>query len=401
MNSRDRRKKRRLRAKELEAKAKPSFGVRLLRAIPFFLISAALTFLLNQAGTFTRLETTALDLQMRLQEPASESDVAVVRITNDDYQSLFGGKSPLNPAQLQKIINAVALGKPKAIGVDIITSSAEFRGVNFSADVPLIWARTAVFSNKEKTFYLNDVLGGRETAAPFGLITFKEDSDGVLRRYQRVLKTEQGAVPSLPWAVLKQANSAPPNLPENEEELFINFAGNPKISNRVSLPVSQVLSMADGEGWQTESPIKGKIVLLGGDYAVQDEHNTPLDWMLGVDVLASVIETELQGGGRRPASRIAVGLLQLLDGLVLLLLFHFLSFKKAVAFSFLAILPLSVLCSFLTYATPGYWAYFAPILLAVLLQQVYDRFRDYRKDFAIDAMEKIEPGVAKEKQKSA
>jgi CHASE2 domain-containing sensor protein len=401
MNSRERRKQRRKLTKEQEAKIKPSFRVRLLRAVPFFLISAVLTFLLSQAGTFIRLETTALDLQMQLREPPPESDVAVVRITNEDYRNLFGGKSPLNPVQLQNIINAIALGKPKAIGVDIITSASEFRGINIPSDVPIIWARTAVYSNKEKSFYLNDVLGEREPAPPFGLTTLKEDSDGILRRYQRVFKTEQYPVPSFPWAVLKPANSAPANLSENEEELFINFAGNPQFSNRVSLPASQVLTMAGGEGWQTESPIKGKIVLLGGDYAVQDEYNTPLGWMLGVDVLANIIETELQGGGRRPASRIVIGLLQIADGLVLLLLFHFLSFKKAVGFSLLAILPLSAVCSLLTYTSLGYWSYFAPILLAVLLQQIYDRFKDYRKEFAIDAMEKIEPGVGEEKQKSA
>ena len=45
-------------------------------------------------------------------------------------------------------------------------------------------------------------------------------------------------------------------------------------------------------------------------------------------------------------------------------------------------------------------AYFAPILLAVLLQQVYDRFKDYKKEFAVNAVEKIETGADEEKKKS-
>jgi len=399
MNSRERRKLRRKRRKEQETKS--SFWVRLLRAVPFFLISAVLTFLLSQAGTFTKLESTTLDLQMRLQESRAESEVAIVRITNEDYKNLFGGKSPLKPEQLQSIINAIALGKPRAIGIDIITSAPEFRNANFSSNVPLIWARTAVYSNRDKNFYLNDVLGGREPVPASGLVMLKEDSDGVLRRYQRLFKTEKDKVPSFSWAVLKQANSAPANLPENEEEFFINFAGNPEFTNRISLPASSVLQMASGEGWQMDSPIKDKIVLLGGDYAVQDEHNTPLGWMLGVEVSANVIETELQGGGSRPANRYVIGFLQLFDGLVLLLLFHFLSFKKAVGTSLLAILPLSAICSLLTYASLGYWAYFAPILLAVLIQQIYDRLKDYRKELAISAVEKIEDSPEDDKQKSS
>lgn len=400
MNSRKRRKEHRKREKEPEAKAKPSFWMRLLTATPFFLVSAVLTFLLSQAGTFTKLETTALDLQMQLQEPPSESGVAIVKITNEDYRNLFDGKSPLNPARLQGIINAIALGKPKAIGVDILTPDSEFRNINVSSDVPIIWARTAEYSNKEKSFYLNDILGRREPAPAFGLTTLREDSDGVLRRYQRLFKTEQNTVPSFPWAILKHANDAPANLIENEEERFINFAGNPKVLNRISLPASQVLQMADGEGWQTESPIRGKIVLLGGDYAVQDEHNTPLGWMLGVDVLAYIIETDLQGGGIHPANRITIGILQLLDGLLLLLMFHFLRFKKAVGFGLLAIVPLSIICSLLSYSTLGYWAYFAPVLLAVLFQQIYDRLKDYRKEFAINAVQKMGDSSREESKES-
>jgi len=399
MNSQERRKLRRKRKSDEAAKEKSSFWLRLLRALPFFLISAVLTFLLSQAGNFIKLETTALDLQMRLQEPPSQSKVAIVRITNEDYKSLFGGKSPLNPEQLQRIINAIALGKPKAIGVDIITSSSEFRNAGFSSNVPLIWARTALYSNKEQNFYLNDVLGGREPAPASGLIVLHEDSDGILRRYQRLFKTGQGTVPSFSWAVLKESNNAPSNLPENEEELFINFTGNPRVLKRYSLPASQVLEMSGGEGWQTDSPIKDKIVLLGGDYAVQDEHNTPLGWMLGVDVQASVIETELKGGGNAPANRIVIGLLQIVDGLVLLLLFHFLSFKKAVGFSLLGILPLFAVCSLITYFSFGYWAYFAPILLAVLLQQIYDRLKDYRKELAIDTVEKVDGSSDAEEKK--
>lgn len=400
MNSHERRKKQRKDKRKQPEKDKTSFWIRLLRAAPFFLVSALLTFLYSQAGTFTKLESTALDLQMQLQEPPSKSEVAIVKITNEDYQNLFGKKSPLKPEELQKIINAIALGKPKAIGVDIITSAPEFQKLTISSNVPIIWARSALYSNKDKNFYLNDVLGGRDPSPIFGLTTIKEDSDGVLRRYQRVFKTESGTVPSFPWEIFKQATGGSANRVENDDELFINFAGTPKNSNRITYKASQVITMSEGEGWQTDGPLEGKIVLLGGDYAVQDEHNTPLGWMSGVEVQANVVETELHGGGKRPAGRVLVGLFQLIDGLILLLLFQYLSFRKAVIISLLAILPLSIICSLITYGSLGFWAYYILVLLAVLFQQIYERLKDYKKELATDAVEKLDDDAENEKKQS-
>jgi len=251
---------------------------------------------------------------------------------------------------------------------------------------PIVWARTGVFSNKERNFYLQDVLGGKEPTPPSGLITLKEDVDGVVRRYQRVYAAKQGSVfPSFPWAVVKQlANERVGNLRETEEELFINFAAGPKDSFRVGLPASHVLSLADSQGWQEESPIKDKIVLLAGDYAVQDEHKTPLGWMLGAEVLAHVIETELQGGGRRPASRGVIAALQVFDGLALLLLFHLYRLRTAVLLSLLSVPILAMLCSLLASRSLSQWTYFGPVLIAVLLQQLYERVRDYKKQMLVE-----------------
>ena len=47
-----------------------------------------------------------------------------------------------------------------------------------------------------------------------------------------------------------------------------------------------------------------RIVLVGGDYAAQDEHDTPAGWMLGTAILAQVVETdELQIVGDPGAQR--------------------------------------------------------------------------------------------------
>ena len=140
-----------------------------------------------------------------------------------------------------------------------------------------------------------------------------------------------------------------------------------------------MLDLADGAGWQTDGPIKDKIVLIGGAYTASDEHETPLGWMLGVEVLAYAIETELHGGGMKPASPVTITLLGGFVGLVLLLLFQHFTPTKALLLSFPTILLLGMVCSLLTFRTIAFWAYFVPIQLAVLVQEGYVQAKDYRK----------------------
>src|SRR5690349_17901648 len=92
---------------------------RFIKATPAVLIGIALTFFLSRSGIFRQLETYALDTQVRLQGSLQDSDVAVVRIDDADYDDLFHSKSPLDPATLLKILNAISAGKPRVIGLDI------------------------------------------------------------------------------------------------------------------------------------------------------------------------------------------------------------------------------------------------------------------------------------------
>lgn len=170
-------------------------------------------------------------------------------------------------------------------------------------------------------------------------------------------------------------------LPASKEELTIKFVGDREGSHRLHFTASGVLDLADGPGWQTNSPIRDKIVLLGGAYAASDEHHTPLGWMLGVEVLASIIETELQGGGTRPPNRMVIILMGILSGLTLLLLFHHFWLGTAVLLSVIAIPILAMACSLVAFWSLAFWSYFVPVLIAILSQQLYDQAKEYRKRF--------------------
>jgi CHASE2 domain-containing sensor protein len=353
---------------------------RVLKAAPAVVVAVILTFILSRSGFFRQLETYALDTQVRLQSAQQESDVAIVRIDDDDYETLFHAKSPLDPAALTKIINAIALGKPRVLGIDIDTSTQDFRDFHLQPGwPPIIWARNGSFSNREGKFHAQRVLGGQDPPPASGLVVLKLDADSAVRRYARLCATEHGQVPAFPFAVAQSYQGQAAKRNAGEDELFINFAGDREGSHRQHFTAAQVLSLSDGLGWQTDSPIKDKIVLLGGAYTSSDEHETPLGWMLGVEILAYTIETELHGGGMRPASGITITVLGGIIGLVLLLLFQHFTPTKALLLSFPVILLLGMVCSLLTFRTIAFWAYFTPIPLAVLVQEGYVQARDYRK----------------------
>lgn len=354
---------------------------RTLKSTPAVIIGIVLTFVLGRAGLLQQLETHALDTQVRLQGVADDSDVAIVHIDDEDYARLFHQKSPLDHTTLSKILNAIAAGQARVIGVDIDTSAAEFRDLQPAPGwPPVVWARNGAVSNRDGKYRLFQFLGGRQTDQLFGLVVMRLDPDDAIRRYPRLCETDQGPVNSFPWAVAKAfdpAKAASQN-PTNHD-LFIRFAGDSEAPHRLHFSASRILELAEGAGWQTDSPIKGKIVLLGGAYAAADEHDTPLGWMLGVEVLGYAIETELHGGGLRPPSPLLVTAVGGVAGLALLLLFQHRSPIKAFLISLFCIPILGMLGSLIIFRSLALWAYFVPIPLAVLTQETYYQAKDYRK----------------------
>lgn len=369
-------KQRKERARKTSGGRKDPFWRRSIKALPVIAIGILLTFIFSNAGLLRKLETTALDTTMRLRRSRTDSEVAIVRITDDDYKALFGRKSPLDPNQLKNILEAIAIGKPKLIAVDIDTSSPEFKEMPLPAAPTIVWARNGVYSKIKREFYVFDVLGARQPTPPAGVVLLKQDDDGAIRRYTRLCKTSQGLMPSFPWAVIKQIqNEKTRALTESEDELMADYAG----SIRVNLTAQDVLDLAKTEGYQENGILKDQIVLLGGDYAVQDEHDTPVGWMLGVEALARMIETELEGGGLRPANTFTILLLEVLDGFVLLVLFRVLSLGKALLTALVALPVLSLSCSLAAFWSLAHWAYFVPILTLVFFHQAYQHGKDYFK----------------------
>ena len=233
-----------------------------------------------------------------------------------------------------------------------------------------------------------NVLGGQspilERAQHSGLPTLI-DIDGTTRFYQRLVETSSGEIlPSIPWAVVKKFDSQLSQaLGESKEPLMIRYAGDQRGSHRTELTASEVLKYAAEPGWSDNGYIKDDIVLIGGDYQREDRHQTPLGEMLGVRILATAIETELSGGGIRRPRKIALFPLWVMQGVALVLIFHFypLSEKPLTNITLnLLVIPITViLCSLIASGSLAYWSYFIPVAVGILINKLIDQFNDWRK----------------------
>jgi CHASE2 domain-containing sensor protein len=378
-------------AGESKNKARPmSLVQRIVRALPAILFLVLLVFVFGHVGILHKLETVASDAEMQLNRVPWDSRVALVTITNDDYRGIFGGISPLNPRKLEELINDISKGEPLVICVDIDTSHPQFKD-NFNAGnwkPHIVWEREvrelpedAEIANKEKLEPL-DVLGGKQDLDPSnnsnGLALLKDDpEDKVTRRYSRMIPTRVGNLPSLPWATVKAYFRNNPGqlakLHESSEDLLIRFSSDPQRFHRVNLTASKVRELA--LQWPIASPIRNKIVVVGGSYLDQDRHDTPVGRLTGAEVMANVVETELNGGGYKPPSKLLLFSLELFEGFFLILIFHICRLLTALVTTVLLVPLLAIICSLIAFGDWIHVWHFLPILLGLIFFEVYEHYR--------------------------
>jgi len=306
----------------------------------------------------------AADLESLFAAPVPEGQqVVLVSIGPDDHQRLFGGRSPLDAAVLQRLVARIVEGQPAALGVDIDTSAPAFAALPQALDrVALgrvVWGRDLKLADPPELLPRPQPVLGSAVPPP-GVqaalaLTVAEGSTGTLRWFQHSVHTSQGALPTLASA-LAQALRPMPSDATNQQRT-VRFTR----TERSDLPASVVLA----PGFEWRGRIQGRLVLLGGRYDRADLHPTPLGPMHGLDVLANVVETETSGHGHpRPGALtvLTVGLVQLAMTLVL--------FERlALALALAASLGCSLLLAFGLAASGWFlaWPYTLLTALAVVL----------------------------------
>jgi CHASE2 domain len=387
MGKRKRRSRARLKTRNKHEARKISFARRLLRATPMLMFVLLLVFVFSGLGVLDKLEAAALDIEARVAKtPAPENTVAVVTIDDDDYEHLFNNRSPLAPDKLYNLIDKIARTHAKLIAVDIDTSDVSFKD-GFKVESywpPIVWERD--FEKKPESLeHLEaprSVLGGKgaEYDASSGLALLLQHH-GKVRTYLREIETTKGALPSFAWEIVQRgASDRAKSLKPAHGPLFIRYSGDREGSHRLDFSAQKFLEWYETK-WKNDpasSPYSGKIVLLGtahGAGAESDQYITPLGEMFGVRINASVVETELAGGGYPLPSTITIALLELFGAVALVFIFHVLRPLRALLLSLLIIPPLALLCSLISFSSYWRWDYFAVVLVGVLIYELYMHYR--------------------------
>jgi CHASE2 domain-containing sensor protein len=395
------------------------FGKHIGRHLPMILVFAAIVAALGHLGLFQSFQTTSLDLLLVSRAPQESQQIVIVTIGDEEYKdpALFNQTSPLDSARLQGLLEAIAAGAPRVIAIDIDSSSSPYRGRSWpralwSCDgdpiedgaqdehsLPLLRVIPALGGELDPRLKPQGADGQAADGPTAGMIILPRDSDGIIRHYSRVLQVaadEQGKpsvpVDSMAWAAVKEfTRRAPPdarpsaahraadesNEANSGHELLLNFAGDRYAFRRV--PARAVLAGAKQDWWKTRSPLRDKIVLLGGTYrAARDEYITPVGPMAGVELIAQAIESDLQGGGIRATNEVVAIVLDIISGLLLVYL-NWRFPTTRVLFLSMAVCGLALAGSFLAFRALAYWFNFALFLLAIWLHLQYDGARQRRE----------------------
>jgi CHASE2 domain-containing sensor protein len=360
----------------------------LLKATPLILTVSLITFLLAHFGWLQIMETGGLDTLMRLRKPVKPRDVSIVKITEEDYEQIFESRYPLNPVKLKLLIDAIARGKPKLIAVDIDTSHPDFRSLQPDPKwPPIVWAQSVSLpKNSNEKLKPIPVLGGQDIRVPTGLAVLPNDSDGNIRHFRREFETTNGTLPTFPAAILatwREASAGHPRshesalqeskAEEEEHNLVLDLTG--EVFDFNPHKASDVLTVADGEGWQTDGPLKDQVVLLGGEYAAaRDVYRTPLGEKYGVELMAHAVESELQGRTIAPVNEVLMILLEVAAGFLLVILNYYLGGTSWRWLTWAAIPLIALVSSFLVFSRLSLWASFVPVMVAGRLHAKLDRW---------------------------
>lgn len=361
-------------------------------ALPAILLAIAGTYILSRLGTLHGLERLALDAEMAA-SPRPSTSICLVKITDKDYDEVFGGRSPLQPDKLHDLISAIALSKPAIIGVDIDTSHPQFGNFKIEPDwPPVIWERDISSNEQIGQDEPLDVLGGQDLTInrSSGIPVLLDDPDDkVTRFYTRCVRTKAGLESTFAYAlaiayrnpkvVINSAQTCT-GADDALQPLFIRFALR-QGTTLYEKDAAQILGLSgekgDGDQRRTVPELANKMVLIGGTYRDYDRHFTPVGIMPGVAVLANAIDTELEGGAIKTSPRWVLFILEFFASALLVLLFHLyaLTPRRALFWGLPLTVVLSLIFSFISFHTFSRFVNFAPTLLAVLLFEIYEYIR--------------------------
>jgi len=227
----------------------------------------------------------------------------LVTIDEQEFNDSLG--ETIDPQKLAVVLNRILEFKPKVLVVDVDTAPPRFRGLQLApTETKIVWARSsheelkpvAGGRNWEIVWKSDPVLGNRpDQPAYVGSPLFPQDPDGRVRGFQRFVRID-ALTPSLHWEALR-AYCDSGNLPACGRVQNADV-GEPAETRPFDTnwdfyvePISDFLGKDTPAPSQPESV--ANIIVVGANF--DDIHPTSFGPKLGVELVASAIESELKG----------------------------------------------------------------------------------------------------------
>lgn len=386
-------------------------GKRLLRALPVILAVSLLTLGAEKMHWLKGFETTVFDAWFHVGRPQFRDNIVLVAIDQLDYRESYGGVSPLDTGSLSKLLQRISDAGPTVVAVDIDTSAPQFSNLaqlnspSKSSKTPYVWAAGAAE-------YLDDgsipaecsdgttppegvkcpdnsipvkrpgcsngalipfrIAGGKVSVPKenWGIAISEEDHDGVIRHIPTSYLTCSGAIPSFPMAIAEKyvGHSLRADGDSEVKAYFKRYAFQKPFSSRY-------FSYAH----LGPDALRRKIVIVGGTYSeANDLHHTPMGIEPGMRIVASQVES-LIDGSMYSANEYLMLMVDILVGGILVLIHHYFSLGKALLLSLIAIPILALSTSLVLFASMAFWANTMPVSISVLIHQFYEHAREYRR----------------------
>jgi CHASE2 domain-containing sensor protein len=391
-----------------------------------FVVLGLLVFLMAVLETtrpFEYLRAALIDAFTQSKTVRHPDNLVIVEISSDDYKTLFGAKSPLEPGVVLDLIEAAQQLNPKVIGVDLDTSDPQWACAPeqklkalTSPYSKVVWAQVPIESHENgedadegpPKITIAPVLGGiLSEGSQMGLVRFPQDVDGYVRSFQSsylvqgpiayyerdpgCAHTRDGIVPMRAPEAKKSLGA--PDMPAffhrvahyrgpaqaNKEMKYLRFR-----EARYSffmVDAGQLLAK-DSKGQIARRPLESNgvsrlnepIVLIGGTYPeARDQYYTPLGPMPGVELIANAVESEL-GESTTVVGPGKTALFDATAGLAIILIYFVFRRRPHVAFfsSVLAMVAAVAAGSLLFYSRAAAFLNLVPVMLGMVIHQMIE-----------------------------
>ena len=244
-------------------------------AVPLgVVIAAALasSFLVHNVTFLLYLEQVSEDVRTALYMPseAQDPDITIVTI-DEDTLAQFPYREPIDRSFLADLIRSIAARGPRLIAVDIFfdqptepAKDDDLRQTLRGLTVPLVVSYTdnPAIETEDQEAYLDDFV----PPAARALATLATDpSDTVRRIFPGKLQKGGSYIPGFARAVAGKLGVATPPV-----EAEIVWHGKPDKAESPFLRCPAHAAKLLGPEW-----FKGKVVLIGSDFSLNDRHRTP------------------------------------------------------------------------------------------------------------------------------